>query len=71
MNTNKTQDETVKENLINSIGLIKDLSRYLNLKDSYLEYVIEQFSKPEDEMSVGELALLNEMLIGACLKQIA
>jgi hypothetical protein len=71
MNTDKTQEEVIKENLVNSISLIKDLSRNLNLKDSYLEYAIEQFGKPEAEMSIAELALLNEMLIGACLKQIA
>lgn len=71
MNIEKTQEEAVKEHLVSSISLIKDLSRNLNLQDSHLEFAIEQFDKPVAEMNIKELALLNEMLIGACLNQIA
>ncbi|OTG81514.1 hypothetical protein [Acinetobacter sp. ANC 4648] len=71
MNIVKTQEEAVKEHLVSCISLIKDLSRNLKLEGSNLEFAIEQFNKPVAEMNIKELALLNEMLIGACLKQIA
>jgi len=71
MKIEKTQEEAVKEHLISSIGLIKDLSKNLALDEHYITFALEQFDKPEIEMSIKELALLNEMLIGACLKQIA
>lgn len=71
MNIEKTQEEAVKEHLVSSIGLIKNLSSNLKLQDSNLEFVFEQFNKPVAEMDIKELALLNEMLIGACLNQLA
>lgn len=71
MSIEKFQDEAVKEHLISSIGLIKSLSKNLNMHDSFLMFAMEQFDKPLAEMNIKELALLNEMLIGACLIQVA
>ena len=66
----ESQDE-IKENLLNTSLLIKNLSETLNLKPEYISYIFENFKKKEEDMSIKELALLNEMLVGACLKQLA
>lgn len=66
-----SQEEVVKEHLINTNNLIKDLSRNLNLNPERLVYIEKHFEKSIEEMSIKDLALLNEMQIGTCLDQIA
>jgi len=71
MTTSMTQEEIVKEHLINTNNLIKDLSRNLDLDPERLSYIEKHFDKNIEEMSIKDLALLNEMQIGTCLDQIA
>lgn len=67
----KSQDEAVKEHLLSTYNLILDLSRNLDLDQKMLDFAEEQFSNKAEDMNIKDLALLNEMLIGVCLKQVA
>lgn len=71
MTIEKSQEEAVREHLLSTNKLIKDLSRNLNLADYRIKFAEEQFIHKADDMNIKDLALLNEMLIGTCLDQIS
>ena len=71
MSIQKSQEEAVKEHLLSTYNLIKDLSRNLNLDHHRITFAEEQFINKAEDMNIKDLALLNEMLVGACLNQIA
>lgn len=71
MTIEKSQEEAVKEHLLNTNSLIKDLSRNLQLDNYRISFAEEQFDKKAEDMSIKDLALLNEMLIGTCLDQVS
>lgn len=64
-------EQDIRESLLATNILINDLSRALDLNPEYISHVLSNFKSEKSEMSVKDLALLNEMLIGACLKQLA
>ncbi|ENV64238.1 hypothetical protein F949_01627 [Acinetobacter junii NIPH 182] len=71
MSNQISQDDAVKMHLLSTYNLIKDLSRNLNLDQYKIDFAEEQFENKAEDMNIKDLALLNEMLIGTCLKQIA
>lgn len=71
MENKKINENVIRENLLTTNSLIKDLSRNLNLSSERLDYIEKNFKKSVDEMSIEELSLLNEMQLGTCLDQIA
>lgn len=71
MTIQKSQEEAVRENLLSTNKLIKDLSRNLKLDDFRITFAEEQFIHKAEDMNIKDLALLNEMLIGTCLDQIS
>ena len=70
MSNQKTQEEAVKEHLLSTYNLIKDLSRNLDLDPNRIAHAEKQFENKPENMSIKDLALLNEMLIGTCLDEI-
>lgn len=71
MENKKIDEDVIRENLLTTNSLIKNLSRNLNLSSERLDYIEKDFKKSLDEMSIEELSLLNEMQLGTCLDQIA
>lgn len=70
MENKKIDEDVIRENLLTTNSLIKNLSRNLNLSSERLDYIEKDFKKSLDEMSIEELSLLNEMQLGTCLDQI-
>lgn len=64
-------DRDIRESLISTNTLIHDLSRTLDLNQEYISHILSNFKCEVHEMSIKDLASLNEMLVGACLKQLA